>query len=146
MQKNASIIQRVSKIVRKAADETVNNSDTLQNDDELLFPVGANQVWAFELFIKWQSGATPDIKFKWSVPSGTTMNWHTDEGNYDESTESTTRTTMPGRIVAAMNTITGIVVVGSTPGNVVLQWAQNTQDASDTKVLTNSVIVATKLA
>jgi hypothetical protein len=34
-------------IIRKTADETVNNSAVLQNDDELLFPIGANEVLVF---------------------------------------------------------------------------------------------------
>lgn len=42
--------------------------------------------------------------------------------------------------------IKGFVVNGATPGNLQLQWAQNTANASDTTVRTNSAMKAWKLA
>jgi hypothetical protein len=42
--------------------------------------------------------------------------------------------------------IAGIVVVSDTAGNVNLKWAQNTADAGELKMLTNSLLLLTKLA
>jgi hypothetical protein len=49
--------------VVKAANEIVNNSSTLQNDDELLFPIGANEVWSFRFVVQANSGTVPDLTF-----------------------------------------------------------------------------------
>ena len=42
--------------VIKSVDETISTAVTLQNDDELLFPVGANQTWTFDFVVQAQSG------------------------------------------------------------------------------------------
>ena len=54
--------------VYKTADETVNNSTTLQDDDHISLSVLANEVWAFHMVLHSSSDATPDIKVGWSVP------------------------------------------------------------------------------
>ena len=80
---------RRDKVALKTADETVNNTTTLQADDALLVALGANETWILRYFIKFNS---------------------------------------------------------NTAGNFVLTWAQNTANASDTKVLIGSNIVAHRLA
>jgi len=144
------------KVIRKSADETVNNSAAMQNDDELVLPVVASEVWYFELFVLFRSSTGADIKFGFSVPSGATMKWHSQAlwygvgvgstpGTPNEATDSYAR----GGAGATTTTgfmIWGIIVVSTTAGNVNLQWAQNTAESSDTKVLANSCLRATKLA
>src|SRR5262245_10037005 len=56
----------------KAADETVNNSSVLQNDDDFLFSVLANEKYAVQLVLNVNSGATPDWKANWTKPAGAT--------------------------------------------------------------------------
>ena len=57
-----------TKVIRKSADETVNNSTTLQDDDELLFPIAANEVWYFEFFLLIQSSADMEVAdWKWAI-------------------------------------------------------------------------------
>jgi hypothetical protein len=139
-------------IVRKTADETVNNSTTLQNDDELLFAVAANEVWQVDIIVRCISGGTPDIKFAVTVPSGGSLllgAWGCDTiGN---------KAVLAANLIADYSFAAGpkgatllvvmraIVINGATAGNVQLQWAQNTKEASDTKVLANSCIIAHKL-
>lgn len=138
-------------VVVKSADETVNNSTTLQNDDELLFAVGANEVWQFELWLLANSSTVADLKWAWTVPTGATL-----EGIYLGATNAGAdgiqlfnatdaisvygggADLIPGRI-------TGIVVVGGTPGNVQFQWAQDSLEVSDTKVLQNTVLIARRV-
>ncbi len=135
-------------LVRKTADETVNNSNVLQNDDELLFAVGVNEIWEFTIYIIYNSGATPDFQHNLTGPAASTI--------YQHGT-GLTPAAAASIVVSASNwlgfgsavlglVIKGIIVNGANAGNLQLQWAQNTADASDTKVLTNSCIVAFKLA
>src|SRR5437773_1977176 len=59
-----------SVLIVKSADETVKNSAALQDDDELVLPVGAGEVWAVQLFLKLNGSAAGDIKFGFSGPTG----------------------------------------------------------------------------
>ena len=135
--------------VRKTSDETVNNSNTLQDDDDLVIAVGANEVWYFEALLLCSSNTTADYKFNVTVPSGATLTWvllgplNTDDtpsvsagagiaGNQD----------IGGAAVRIM--IRGMLRVSSTAGNLQLQWAQNTANASDTKVLTDSWLMGAR--
>ena len=137
-----------AKVIRKTADETVNNNSTLQDDDDLKWTVAANEVWAFNLFLRLTSGATPDLKYNWTGPAGATLHW---EETWGEAPQE--RGFPSGdRIIPCLGLgvyqaviARGVVVNGANAGTVQLQWAQNTADASDTKVLANSWIVAHRL-
>lgn len=64
--------------VVKIADETVNNSAVLQNDDHLKFPmvVGASYAVDLELIIQSVSGpSTSGFQVGWGVPAGATGHW-----------------------------------------------------------------------
>ena len=51
-------------VVRKTADETVNNSNALQNDNHLLLALAANEVWQVELtLLLLSTSTTPDFLF-----------------------------------------------------------------------------------
>lgn len=140
--------------VRKTADETVNNSATLQDDDDLKFPVGLNETWYFMATMRTDSGATPDIKVAVTVPTAadiiaTFMGTHTD-GTYKVTTMNVSGTAISAYGAGAGTTwsltIIGTVRTGANTGNVQFQWAQNTANASDTKVLADSVLVAWRIA
>ena len=136
-----------SEVVVKTADETVNNSDVLQDDDELFFAVGANEVWQFELLFLHISGAVPDIKYAFTVPVG---------GNiYAAPSHTTIGPAAPKDLTVAI-VLTGAgadrviwfigwYTGGANSGNVQLQWAQNAANASDTKVLQNSCLMARRI-
>ncbi len=131
-------------IVRKTSDETVNNSDTLQADDELIMAVASNQVYKFSMFVLINTGTTPNIKFGWTYPSGTTIRW----GNSSYLTMDRIETSIHMIIGGTGNRFSefmGVIIVSATAGNVTLTWAQNTADVSDTKVLANSNILYTKI-
>ncbi len=134
----------IPKIVYKSADETVNGSDVMQDDDHLVLPVLANEVWAFRAVWLVSSGSTPDFKYQFTYPSGATISWfdaHWNDDRYDA--DVTNANTSGGKDVI---TLTGTIFISSTPGNIQLQWAQNTSNASDTKVLKGSHIIAHRLA
>ena len=133
-------------IVRKASDETVNNSITLQDDDELIMVVAANQAYVFTIYLLYDSAVAAAIRLGWSVPTGTTMLWNTSVTTTSIYNQ-TDIMSFPGKGsgTPAIGSIYGTIAVSSTAGNVVFQWAQASADVSDTKVLTNSSILYTKI-
>jgi hypothetical protein len=137
------------KVIYKSADETVNNSDTLQNDDHLTFAVGANEVWAVELFVKFTSSADADFQYYFGVPAGATFQgWASYEyGVIGNSTSNTSATFVPGDgSTIKGDTFKGVIENGATPGDVVFRWSQRVAEVSDTKVLKGSYIIAHRLA
>lgn len=137
---------------RKTADEVVNNSSTLQNDNHLSWPVAANAVYEMRLELVYVTGTTPDIKFGWTYPSGLTMVWQhrgTDlsgnvafRGNYNAATVLG----IGGTTFEEYVTLTGLITVSSTAGTLQLQWAQSTANASDTTLRSGSYGILTRIA
>ena len=132
--------------VRKTADETVNNSAVLQNDNELLFAMGVNERFVFECVIYYTTGGIPGFAFFFTKPVGAIYNGTSirhavanqqiaaDLGQFNYAGASS-----PfggGSIIYAK----GIVINGANVGNFQLQWCQAVANASDTKVLTNSYL------
>lgn len=140
------------KVVRKTADETVNNSVALQSDDELLFAIGANEEWQFDVFLLTISSVVADMKVNLSVPAACTYyGYLTSNYGTNQAVSSAILSGVNGFIVGqAVNNMDCmahfIVINGANAGNVVVQWAQNTAEVSDTKVLANSVIIARRIS
>ena len=145
-------------IVRKTADESVTSSTVLQNDDVLLFPVAANEIWLFRLGLVYTGiQATGDIKLAFTFPaageiaasavlrdaSGTFV--------YKDWTGTTTPSSSQiaeaiGATVKRYLPIEGIFINAGTGGNVTLQWAQGASNATATTMRINSTLWAVKLA
>lgn len=128
--------------IPKVSDETIDTSTTLQNDDELFFPVDANKVYAVTGVIRFTTGTTPNIKFTWAAPAGATWVFRS-QGNGAsgtwESSGSATKTPN-GAATHLIFVFWGHVVVAGNAGVVQLQWAQNTSDGGDTTVNAGSYI------
>jgi hypothetical protein len=131
----------------KRTAQTVNNTDTLQNDTDLFFTAATNSVYEIKLVVRYTSGTTPDLKFGWTLPSGATL-----EGwmiGYNSSSVYTVRPAATadhfGGLGADMVFTLEALVITTTAGIVQFQWAQNTPDASDTTVLANSLLFYTKI-
>jgi len=145
-------VSGIPTIVRKTADEAVNNSSTLQNDDHLLLAIAANEVWVVEAILYYLSaGVTPDLKVAWALPAGATgfyLGWglgYTDAA-YISTTISTDFLTFGTGATARIAIVKLLAINGATAGNIQLKWAQGTPVAEDTKVLANSCLIAHKLA
>jgi hypothetical protein len=148
-------------IVRKTADETVNNSAVLQNDDHLFMPVAANEIWEIFLNLYISYGKAPDFKYTLVVPAGATCPFydHQDIAQDGVSVIEAIKPTAAATAKVILNTsaaggdaievrfveVRGVYVGGGNAGNIQLQWAQNTATVQDTKVLANSYIKAFKL-
>lgn len=130
----------------KQTNETVNNSIALQDDNELAFSIGANEEWTYRFVVQANSGATPDLRFAVTAPSGATCfvsfddpEGATSDGQYGCGV-STAR--IPGNGTVDLYEITGSVKNGANPGVVRLQWAQFTLNASNTVVYAGSYLTA----
>ena len=133
--------------IRKTADETVNNSKALQNDDHLLFAVTATEVVSFAVVLKFISAtATPSLQVSFAVPAGGSVVLHS---SADIGVLAATTGVLAGGSAFVFDTnasaryaiLWGLYVAGGTAGNVQLQWAQNVATVEDTKILTNSHIL-----
>lgn len=139
-------------IARTTGDQAVNASETLVNVTNMSVPLGANQTWAFTAYIRAISvtSATPDIKFAFTVPTGSELSWScTTKLNTAEAVALCDTITSSGTSQAfgAGTTNRGIVLHGnvltsSTTGNLQLQFAQNTSTAEDTRVDSRSSLIA----
>lgn len=146
--------------VRKAANETVNASAALQNDDALVLSVAASSKYILDAYIIYDSNTTADFKCAWVGPSGATLPW-TVTGLAVASTAVSGSIVMAvaaigdagaqsiggagaGTQVAAR--ITGLLTVGVTAGTLQFRWAQATSDASDTIVVADSYMRLVKVA
>jgi len=129
--------------VVKVADQIVNNSDTLVDDDELLFAANANRTYSFLLLILFASGTTPDWKIGWSVPAGASMEWGLMGGSAANSLTEAQTDNQNGNGAGTEREVaySGRVVLAGTAGDVIMQWAQNVANASDTTTFLGSLLV-----
>ncbi len=149
----------VPTIVRKTADEIVNNSIILQNDDHLFFAIAANEVWEFTFVIRACNAGglagTADIKFAIVTPTAAVGKIECTNldavDTFFYSQVLLDGTAIPvGFLLSAGTvyqiTLHGVVINSTTAGNLQLKWAQNTAEVSSTTVKANSCLIAHKLA
>ncbi|WP_393075298.1 hypothetical protein [Streptomyces sp. LN704] len=152
--------------ILKTADETVTSSTTLQNDDHLVLPAVANAVYTFalDLYMVDTADATGDFKMSFTCPTGATFDMHGAGAHTTDLGASSTNsngewigklaTTSAGATLgfgvsnpsATAARVYGRLVMGSTAGNLQLQWAQNASDASGTTLKAGSYMMMTRVA
>lgn len=135
-------------LIRKTADQFVNNTAVLANDTEFLvaLPIAGIFQWRHLIFCDGDIGA--DIKFAYTVPAGATMRWGGIGPDTTLAAGGTgpgqwSSTTTPGNSLgygtAAVNTVTtvelmGEVTMGGTSGNLQFQFAQVAAVVANTTV------------
>jgi hypothetical protein len=139
--------------LRKTADELVNNSAALQDDNDLTFAVAASEVWSFSLFLMYTSNTTADFKLAIGEPSGATTRWTT---LADSAGTAVITGPSVGGDAAAVTIqygaaddpilINGVCANSTNAGNLTLRWAQGTATVVDTIVRANSFLVAHRIA
>lgn len=119
---------------------SVNNTTTVQNDTQLIYPLEASHTYEIEVFALFQTTVLGHIKTAWAVPAGST-GLKQALGATATAASYTSRTITPVRIgahgfgtgvvMSLENTgldqlvwERGIVVTSTTAGNFVYQWAQ----------------------
>lgn len=138
-------------IVVKSADEIVNNSSTLQNDDELLFAGVANTKYHLILLMRIKSGTVPNYKRVFTVPTGATItgraansSWTTAIGSVEEDYTTPVSMFTNGTSFVDVSELHAYVSIGGTAGNVVFQWAQDTATVGDTTTFQGSILLVFK--
>jgi hypothetical protein len=141
---------------RKTADQNVGPSNTvLQNLTNLAVPLPgtAGAIFQFQAVVFYNSNTTADIKFAFTIPAGATMRWGIHalatgaggiSGDMVAGSISVSGNTVAvgGAAADAMATFFGEVTMGATAGDLQMQAAQQTSDASATNVMTRSRIHA----
>lgn len=156
---DGAIADSVALTAYKTADQSVASSTTLQDDNHLLIPVGAGEVWAFEATLFIDAGATgADIKvgISWpSVDAGILASLGAEMGLTDPSQTTIRLITRPEslEVFAGIDGTFGTVMrvfaaatIGATPGDVTLRWAQYASSATATTIKKYSYLVGKELA
>jgi hypothetical protein len=141
-------------ITRKASDTSRASTTTLADDPDLVFAIGANETHEVEYVLAYAapSSATPDFKVAVDAPSGAAGMIFI-SGPTSGSTDVTATSMLQAAITAfatgiALGThggttksfafIKALIRNGATPGDVALQWAQNSSNATATVLYTDS--------
>lgn len=144
--------QRLALLALKSADETVNNSAALQNDNHLFLSVAASTNYEMMLRLIVNSGTTPDIKVDFTYPTGATATFQQQmlepgsstaglQGPYVQTDVLAMGTTGSNQIIF----ITGLWFISTTAGTLQVRWAQNTATASNSIVRANSYMILRKI-
>ncbi|MFE9765125.1 hypothetical protein ACFYPC_11420 [Streptomyces sp. NPDC005808] len=145
--------------VVKATTETVTNSITYQDDNELFLPAGASAKYRFDLLLLHSSGTTGKFKMQFTAPAGSTVAWGV-AGAYTAVTSSNpvSDVSLPsrtlsdvlglggGNLTGTTAFISGVLTTSSTAGNLMFQWAQITSDAAATQVRAGSTLRMKRIA
>lgn len=143
-----------TQFVVKTVDESVTSSTVMQNDNELLFPMLANEIWMVTgtYLIDNNGLAGPALNIGLSVPSGT-VRWG-DATYFSGGTPSTLLTESGTVNRDPQARAAGLVqarlyyhvVCGATPGNFQIRWAQAVSTAVATFIRKNSSLIAVQVA
>ena len=144
-------------VVIKSADETVHNSVTVQDDDELSYAIAANEAVDIRMALFVVSSTTPDFRFAFSAPSGADVIYgiiSVNRGNdgivqqvkFEEAADTEIVAQTPIASVPAPMQVMATVRNGATAGTVKFRWAQGTEHASDTTVKAGTSLVVNKVA
>lgn len=138
-----------STTVRKASNESVTSSTTLQNDDELKYAMAANTNYHFEISVLYTGATAGDIKFSINLPSGADL-WASGIIPSGGTVSMFGPITSPLGVISGLDAlgttnptmifIRGVVMNGSTAGDLQFQWAQNASSGTATTVYAGSYL------
>ncbi len=148
------ILGRPEVLIVKASDESVTSSTTLQNDDELLFAVGASETWVFTICMFITAATASDLKMDITVPSGASVSWMQARdlgGTSGFPVFNAHEAGGSGAVEFDAEAKRGTMIFGTlanstNAGNVQLRWAQNTSGGTATTVHARSWLSATQLS
>jgi len=144
-------------IIAKSQTETVNNSNTLQDDDHLFFNVTQGEMWVGKMYLKIGTSTTADFKYSLSGTAAQTIKWvdHLREAYcctgvtntplVEYTNEDSVAKAGAGVLTYQLMIVSFLAYFSSASGKVQLRWAQNTADASNTTVGYGSCIIMHRL-
>lgn len=141
------------RFIQKANAETVNNSITVQADDELFFSIFPSERWLVEIILTFSAApATPGFLCNFAMPAGS-AGFYTSEF-FSSSTMINANAPFSFSVGASSTgtaiswaRIRGFVSSASTAGTITFQWAQAVATATNTTIQSaNTWLVATRSA
>ncbi len=146
-----------SETVRKKANESVTSSTTLQDDDHLKIAIGVSETWVFESLLNVAGPTAGDISIAYTVPSGATLMWGFHglavgavavEADLRAAVTKTSGGGLDVGLLFGTDTpifILGIIVNGTTAGDLQMQWAQRVSNGTSTTIAANSWLKANRI-
>jgi len=129
--------------VVKKTDETIDTDTVFSDDAEIKFTPTISKKYGFYFILCFNTETTPDIKVKFTAPSGCTG----DYVNTASVTAGTSLNPLSSVTYGVNSTATRISVwfgkfeMSTTAGDIVLQWAQGTSSANPTTVEAGTTLV-----
>lgn len=144
----------------KDSDQSVTSSTTQTNITDLTVPVAASTNYAIRAVIFYSGSTTGDINLGWTVPTGSSFKVTPDgfasgaTGNTNSIYRGVLTTSAFGALAAqgagvgsALTAhLEGILAVNTTAGNLQLQYAQGTSDATSTVIYSGSYLWVQKIS
>jgi hypothetical protein len=141
--------------VRKTSNESVTSSTTMQNDDVFAFAVAANTAYALEGYVQYDGAhaVAGDIKADFTVPASSVFTWSNFGTNVSSLVEYNVvpQAASVSRFMGANDGTTmtfqpkGYLATAGTAGTLQFRWAQNTSNATATRVTVGSWMKLTVL-
>jgi len=135
-------------LIIKPSDETLNNSNTFQNDDDFQFAVSSGDQWEIRtILIIDNPDASADFKMQWAISGGSLTEYTTIQAEIQSTAFHTSgdgTINYGGSVTDKVAIVDSIIFVG-TGGTLALQWAQGTAFAGNTVVNANSVVIARRI-
>jgi|SRR5215469_7841692 len=143
-------------VVIKPSDTARNNTTTMTNDPDLVLPVAASSTYHINGLILYDgpTAGASDLKSTFTIPAGASGMYFALRqglgggfaGNQSNNwTDTVTSNTIAVGTIMNLS-VKGILVVGGTAGNLTLQWAQNTANATNTHIKAQSFLTAQRIA
>jgi hypothetical protein len=162
----------VPQFIVKPSSVSITSSTSFAADADLVLPVEANATYYIEMWLKVAAGSTGDIKTMWTGPSGSSGNRTVFGPGTGATVLTTTATTSSNpdadntlvRLgvhgMGTSITYNGVrdgtnqfninevayITIGATAGNITLNWAQATSNATATTVAGGSLIRGTRVS
>jgi hypothetical protein len=142
----------VPRLILKTADESVNNSEVLQNDNHLVVALTGGKIYQIETFLKtlastdstdirytWTYSGTNSYFYRFGVGSGYTETYPIDGRVCIQSSSVITDEFIMGMDSAFPGYIRDTILINcTTSGNLQLKWAQYTAAANNSTIYTGS--------
>jgi len=133
-------------IIRKPSNTNTANDATLNDDPHLTLAVGSSQTWQFEFVVFCTTDATPGIDLAVNGPTASSIDYHVQLWDTDALSKSifaTAYDTEVGALFTSSDCLAKIrgTVVTTAAGNIVLRWAQQVSNATNTTVKRGSYAV-----
>ncbi len=134
---------------RRTSTASISSSTTLTDDSQLFVPIQINAVYVLTMWLIYDGPTAADLKWQINVPSGSSFTGHSHgliptaasqqdyQGFPVAHGAANTWGTLGG---SASGFVLGTLTTGGTSGNCQLSWAQNTSNATATRIFAPSFL------